>query len=90
MGFGAATSMSDDFEGIKSKVMEEAKKVFKPEFLNRINDQIVFHSLDRDDLVKIVDLEIAKLQKRLVEKEIKITLDADAKELLIDEGSLFE
>nr|WP_325176356.1 ATP-dependent Clp protease ATP-binding subunit [Pelagicoccus mobilis] len=86
MGFGAATSMSDDFEGIKSKVMDEAKKAFKPEFLNRINDLIVFHSLARKDLVKIVDLEIAKLQKRLVEKEIKITLDEDAKELLIDEG----
>lgn len=86
MGFGAATSMSDDFEGIKSKVMEEAKKAFKPEFLNRINDLIVFHSLGREDLVKIVDLEIAKLQKRLVDKDIKITLDEDAKELLIDEG----
>ncbi|EDY84897.1 ATPase, AAA family [Verrucomicrobiia bacterium DG1235] len=86
MGFGAASSMADDFEGVKTKVMDEAKKVFKPEFLNRINDMIVFHSLARHDLVKIVDLEIAKLQERLVEKEIKLTLDADAKELLIDEG----
>lgn len=86
MGFGAATSMSDDYEGIKSKVMEEAKKVFKPEFLNRINEMVVFHSLKRDDLVSIVDLEIAKLQKRLVEKKITIILTDEAKELLIDEG----
>lgn len=86
MGFGAATSMADDFEGTKSKVMDEAKKVFKPEFLNRINDLIVFHSLARHDLVKIVDLEIAQLQKRLDDKEIKMTLEDDAKELLIDEG----
>ncbi|WP_345785694.1 ATP-dependent Clp protease ATP-binding subunit [Pelagicoccus sp. SDUM812002] len=86
MGFGAVTNLSDDFEGTKSKVMEEAKKVFKPEFLNRINDLIVFHSLARHDLVKIVDLEIAKLQKRLDDKEIKMTLEDDAKELLIDEG----
>ncbi|MDQ8198385.1 ATP-dependent Clp protease ATP-binding subunit [Pelagicoccus enzymogenes] len=86
MGFGAATNLSDDFEGTKAKVMDEAKKVFKPEFLNRINDLIVFHSLARKDLVKIVDLEIAKLQKRLDDKEIKMTLEPDAKELLIDEG----
>ncbi len=86
MGFGAATNLSDDFEGTKAKVMEEAKKVFKPEFLNRINDLIVFHSLARHDLVKIVDLEIAKLQKRLDDKQIKMTLEDDAKELLIDEG----
>ncbi|MDQ8179477.1 ATP-dependent Clp protease ATP-binding subunit [Pelagicoccus sp. SDUM812005] len=86
MGFGAATNLSDDFEGTKAKVMDEAKKVFKPEFLNRINDLIVFHSLARHDLVKIVDLEIAKLQKRLDDKDIKMTLEDDAKELLIDEG----
>nr|WP_281384360.1 ATP-dependent Clp protease ATP-binding subunit [Pelagicoccus albus] len=86
MGFGAVTNLSDDFDGVKSKVMDEAKKAFKPEFLNRINDLIVFHSLARHDLVKIVDLEIAKLQKRLVDKEITMTLDSDAKELLIDEG----
>jgi len=86
MGFGAALSMSDDYEGIKEKVMDEAKKVFKPEFLNRINDLVVFHSLTRDHLVRIVDLEIAKVQKRLVEKEITIELSSDAKELIIDEG----
>lgn len=86
MGFGASANLSDDFEGTKAKVMDEAKKVFKPEFLNRINDMIVFHSLARHDLVKIVDLEIANLQRRLNDKQIKLTLDADAKELLIDEG----
>ncbi len=86
MGFGAATSMSGNFEGIKEKVMDEAKKVFKPEFLNRINDMIVFHSLNREDLMRIVDLEIAELQKRLDAKNITMTLDDDAKALLIDEG----
>ena len=66
--------------------MDEAKKAFKPEFLNRINDLIVFHNLKRDDLVKIVDLEIAKVQKRLVEKKISIDLTEDAKALIIDNG----
>ena len=86
MGFGASKSMSDDYESIKENVMDEAKKAFKPEFLNRINDLIVFHNLKRDDLVKIVDLEIAKVQNRLVEKKISIDLTEDAKALIIDNG----
>ncbi len=86
MGFGAAKSMNDDYEAIKENVMDEAKKAFKPEFLNRINDLIVFHSLDREDLFKIVDLEIAKVQSRLTEKKITISLTKDAKELVIDNG----
>lgn len=86
MGFGAAQTMAGDYENIKEKVMDEAKKAFKPEFLNRINDLIVFHGLSRDDLIKIVELEIAKVQKRLVEKKIKIELTKEAKELVIDNG----
>ena len=86
MGFGATSSMANDYEGIKEKVMDEAKKVFKPEFLNRINDLIVFHSLTREHLVRIVDLEIAKVQKRLVDKKISIELSQPAKEFIIDEG----
>ncbi len=86
MGFGVSSMLSDDYEGVKAKVLEEAKKVFKPEFLNRINDLIVFHSLVRKDLISIVDLEIAKLQKRLLDRKITLTLTEEAKELLIDEG----
>ncbi|MEM9158552.1 MAG: ATP-dependent Clp protease ATP-binding subunit [Verrucomicrobiota bacterium] len=86
MGFGAAKSMSDNYESIKEKVTDEAKKAFKPEFLNRLNDLIVFHSLAREHLISIVDLEINKVQKRLVDKEITIVLDQSAKEFIIDEG----
>lgn len=86
MGFGAAKSQGNDYESIKENVTEEAKKTFKPEFLNRINDLIVFHSLDREHLFKIVDLEIAKVQDRLKEKKISIELTKDAKELIIDTG----
>jgi ATP-dependent Clp protease ATP-binding subunit ClpC len=86
LGFGAAKAAINDYESIKENVMDEAKKVFKPEFLNRISDLIVFHGLTREDLVKIVDLEISKVQKRLVEKKITIKLDADAKDLIIDHG----
>ncbi len=86
MGFGTTGLMSDNYEGIKAKVLDEAKKKFKPEFLNRINDLIVFHNLARESLVRIVDLEISNLQKRLVAKRITIHLSDEAKELLIDNG----
>ncbi len=86
MGFGAAKSLGNDYESIKENVTEEAKKTFKPEFLNRINDLIVFHSLGREHLFKIVDLEIAKVQSRLIEKKISIELTKDAKALIIDTG----
>tara|TARA_B100000212_G_scaffold248989_1_gene190336 strand:+ start:2104 stop:4605 length:2502 start_codon:yes stop_codon:yes gene_type:complete len=86
MGFGAAKNLGNDYESIKENVTEEAKKTFKPEFLNRINDLIVFHSLGREHLFKIVDLEIAKVQSRLIEKKISIELTKDAKELIIDTG----
>ena len=86
MGFGTTGSFSENYDGIRLKVLDEAKKVFKPEFLNRINDMIVFHSLEKSSLVRIVDLEIAHLQKRLVEKRISITLNDEAKALLIEEG----
>jgi ATP-dependent Clp protease ATP-binding subunit ClpC len=60
--------------------------VFKPEFLNRLDDMIVFHQLERNDLVKIVDLEVAKIIKRVRAKDIKVHLDATAVEFLIDKG----
>jgi ATP-dependent Clp protease ATP-binding subunit ClpC len=60
--------------------------VFKPEFLNRLDDMIVFHQLERNDLVKIVDLEMAKVVERVRAKDIKVHLDATAVEFLIDKG----
>jgi ATP-dependent Clp protease ATP-binding subunit ClpC len=60
--------------------------VFKPEFLNRLDDMIVFHKLERDDLVKIVDLEMAKVIERVRAKDIKVHLDTTAVEFLIDKG----
>jgi ATP-dependent Clp protease ATP-binding subunit ClpC len=60
--------------------------VFKPEFLNRLDDMIVFHQLERNDLVKIVDLEVAKVIKRVRARDIKVHLDPTAVEFLIDKG----
>ena len=86
MGFGAIGTDKHDYGSMKDKIEEQAKKHFKPEFLNRLDDLIVFHMLEKEDLVHIVDLEISKVLKRVREKKIEVELDQSAKELLIAEG----
>jgi ATP-dependent Clp protease ATP-binding subunit ClpC len=71
---------------MRDKVLDESKRVFKPEFLNRLDDMIVFHQLERNDLVKIVDLEVAKVIERIRAKDIQVRLDTTAVEFLIDKG----
>src|SRR5882757_2280938 len=85
MGFGAIAGHGS-YEAMRDKILDESKRVFKPEFLNRLDDMIVFHQLERNDLVKIVDLEVAKVLKRVRAKDIKVHLDATAVEFLIDKG----
>ena len=86
LGFGKLTGQTDNFEWIKEKILEESKRIFKPEFLNRINELVVFHSLKREDLVKIVDIELSEVIKRLQRHEINLSMSAEAKEFLIDKG----
>jgi ATP-dependent Clp protease ATP-binding subunit ClpC len=86
VGFGAAAAGFSDHEKMREKVLEESKKVFKPEFLNRISDIIFFRPLSKDDLVKIVDIELVKFSKRLTERKITLEFTADAKSLLIEKG----
>jgi ATP-dependent Clp protease ATP-binding subunit ClpC len=85
LGFGAVAS-HESYEQMRDKILEESKRVFKPEFLNRLDDMIVFHTLGRNDLVKIVDLEVAKVVARIRLKAIVVHLDASAIEFLIDKG----
>ena len=85
MGFGVPTQ-EQDYGSLKGKILEETKKVFKPEFLNRLDDQIVFHSLTRDDLSKIVSLEVAKVAARLKDKGVEIELTPEASTFLIEKG----
>jgi ATP-dependent Clp protease ATP-binding subunit ClpC len=85
MGFGAVSG-AESYEQMRDKILEESKRVFKPEFLNRLDDIIVFHTLNRGDLVRIVDLEVAKVVERVKAKEIKIQVDPTAVEFLIDKG----
>jgi ATP-dependent Clp protease ATP-binding subunit ClpC len=71
---------------MKSKVTEELKQHFRPEFLNRVDDAIVFHQLTRDEIVTIVDLMIAKVDGRLKDRDMGIELRPAAKALLSERG----
>ncbi|MCU0795025.1 MAG: ATP-dependent Clp protease ATP-binding subunit [Akkermansiaceae bacterium] len=86
LGFGAMTADEADFEGMKDKILEEAKRHYRPEFLNRLDELVVFHMLEKVDLDRIVDLEVNKLLKRLREKDIHMVLEASARDLLVKKG----
>ncbi len=86
MGFGAASMNFNDAEKMREKVLEEAKRVFKPEFLNRISDITFFRPLDKNDLIKIVELETANFAKRIAERKISLEFTPEAKALLIEKG----
>ena len=85
LGFGAPKH-NESHGTMKDKIMEETKRVFKPEFLNRLDDIIVFQSLSKEMLTRIVDLEVSKVTTRIRDKDIEVTLDAAAHELLIEKG----
>jgi len=74
------------YEGMKERLLEEVKRTFKPEFLNRIDDVIVFRPLERQNLYQIVEIEIGEVQERLAEHQVTLELDASAKDFLIDKG----
>ncbi len=86
LGFGAMGGGDENYESMRDKILERAKEAFKPEFLNRLDEKIVFHVLDRENLVKIVDLEIDTVLQRLAAKNIHLKLDKKAKEFLIEQG----
>jgi ATP-dependent Clp protease ATP-binding subunit ClpC len=86
MGFGGNQRDEAKYDVMRDKILEEAKKVLKPEFINRLDDLIVFHPLAKKELYKIVDLEISKVVERIKTKEILIELDELAKDFLADKG----
>jgi ATP-dependent Clp protease ATP-binding subunit ClpC len=84
-------AVSDDETGItyddmKTRIMGELKKVFRPEFLNRIDDVIVFHKLQKDEIKTIVELLLRRIRESLAERELQLELTEAAKDLLVDKG----
>ena len=86
IGFTLASAEDGVHDAMKSKAMEGLKRAFRPEFLNRIDQVVVFHSLSRADLRQIVDLLLEKVEERLAEQEITLTIGADVRDFLMAEG----
>jgi len=86
LGFTAGNDTQSDYERMKNRVIDELKQHFRPEFLNRVDDIIVFPQLTQDEIVKIVDLMIARLDERLRDKDMGIELTPAAKNLLAKKG----
>lgn len=86
MGFGAMSADNADYASMKEKILEAARKQFRPEFLNRFDDISVFRMLERDDLERIVQLEADKLISRLKTKDITLSLSQEALNLIIKNG----
>ncbi|MCF8540361.1 MAG: ATP-dependent Clp protease ATP-binding subunit [Aurantimicrobium sp.] len=86
VGFQAEGESSTSYERMRGKVNEELKKHFKPEFLNRVDDIIVFPQLAKDELIQIVDLFVKRLRDRLLDRDMSIEVSLAAKERLIDIG----
>ncbi|MFM1779237.1 MAG: hypothetical protein RIS51_382, partial [Actinomycetota bacterium] len=86
LGFTLEGNVQNDYEQMKSRVNEALKQNFRPEFLNRVDEVIVFPQLTRDELMQIVDLFIARLQIRLDDRDLKLVLTTSAKERLIQLG----
>ena len=85
MGFSPISDESS-YERMREKIMDEAKKTFRPEFLNRLDDLIVFRSMTKPDLIQILDLEVSKVMQRLKARNIILQLDEKAKDFLVTKG----
>jgi ATP-dependent Clp protease ATP-binding subunit ClpC len=86
LGFSNSEDTKSSYERMKNKVNDELKQHFRPEFLNRVDDIVVFHQLTQDEIVQIVDLMTANLDKRLRDKDMGIELTRTAKDLLAERG----
>jgi ATP-dependent Clp protease ATP-binding subunit ClpC len=85
MGFSPITD-EGSYEKMRERILEEARKTFRPEFLNRLDDLIVFRSFTKPDLIQILGLEVEKVLERLRHKNLKLELDEKAKDFLVEKG----
>ena len=87
MGFGAGGPRSlEDYEAMKDAVMKEVKDLFRPEFINRVDELIVFHALSEEDILKITDMMLRQVADRLKERDITLTWDKSVREKLAKDG----
>jgi ATP-dependent Clp protease ATP-binding subunit ClpC len=86
LGFTVGDEQGLSYDDMKSRVMGELKKVFRPELLNRIDEIIVFHKLEKDEILKIVDIQMKRLRDQMAVHGAAIELTQEAKELLVEEG----
>ncbi|MGA3164044.1 MAG: ATP-dependent Clp protease ATP-binding subunit [Verrucomicrobiota bacterium] len=85
LGFSPITDEAS-YEKMRERIMDEAKKMFRPEFLNRVDDAIVFRALTKPDLIQILNLEVGKVLERLKRKNLQLQLDETAKDFLVEKG----
>src|SRR5690606_26689396 len=86
VGFTIEGSAEQDYASMRAKVVEELKKHFKPEFLNRVDETIVFPQLSQDELLQIVELFVKRLKERLMDRDMTIEVSEAAKRRLIELG----
>ena len=86
VGFDVGVSTTRDYEKLKDRIMEETKRAFKPEFLNRLTDIVIFQQLAKEHMTKIVDIEVAKVAKRLLDLGVKLVVNEAARGYLVDNG----
>ncbi|MCB4790732.1 MAG: ATP-dependent Clp protease ATP-binding subunit [Elusimicrobia bacterium] len=86
LGFLVQEDVGHDYQNIKETLTEEMKKTFNPEFLNRIDDTLVFHPLGREEMIKILDLMLEKGKSKIAEHGFVLELDKDAKDYLLEKG----
>ena len=90
LGFTIANNQKEEtqkeYEAIKKDVMGELKKEFRPEFINRIDEIIVFHKLNEEDIKQIIDIMLSQVTKRLQEQNMELTIDNSVKELIAKKG----
>ena len=89
VGFNVGIDKERDDMAAKKLVLDEVKRIFRPEFINRIDELIVFKALGKEELVQIIDIMLKDVNKRLKEMQIEMEVTAEAKDVIIREGSDF-
>ena len=86
LGFAAKQSAEDEYQDMRQNVMDEVKKTFNPEFINRIDEIVVFHSLTKENIGAILDLGLKEVSRKLADKNLTLELTQEAKDFLVEKG----